>query len=84
MPRVKAKRAGWDQPEGIYTATDWLEPPAWMDAGLDAEIEGELEVEDVPASKYVNAYKRYSVNGESVDPATIVSLDGSPLEGLLG
>lgn len=72
--RVRAKRAGWDQRDGLVTDTDILDPPAWVDEGLDEWVEGEL-VETVHAADSMFKERRIvTVGGQLVDPATIEPL----------
>ena len=73
--RVRAKRLGWDQRGGAVSGADDYDLPAWADAGLPEDVEGELSVEDVPASAMYEARKLYRVGGQLVDPETIRRLD---------
>ncbi len=78
--KSRAKRLGWDQREGLVTENDILDPPAWMDEGLDEWIEGELTTIAVPASKMFAAHKVYLIEGEPVDPTTILGPDGKAFD----
>lgn len=71
---VRAKRAGWDRKDGYASDVDDYDPPAWVDAGLDEWVEGELEVTELPADGMYKARKVYRVDGESVDPETVEEL----------
>jgi hypothetical protein len=68
---ARAKRLGWDQPNGLATDDDLLDPPAWMDDGLDPWVEGELSVQDFPADEMFRARRSYTINGQLIDPATL-------------
>jgi hypothetical protein len=72
--RVRAKRAGWDQRDGLVLENDILDPPAWVDDGLDENLEGEL-VERWFIAPWGTIHQCL-VDGQEADPATIEKLEG--------
>ena len=68
---VKAKRLGWNRPDGGATQHDDHEPPAWVDDGADEWVEGELVEETFPADEVYAERKVCTVGGQLVDPETI-------------
>jgi hypothetical protein len=78
--RVRAKRAGWDEPpEGLVTKYDILDPPAWRDEGLSEDLEGVLKIREYEGYSlssicHIPPGKVYLVGGQEADPRTIVPL----------
>ncbi len=65
--RVKAKRLGWDEELTLEQSHDLDD----YDYASD-DLEGELEVVDVPAApRAVSAYSLYLVGGQEADPKTL-------------
>src|SRR5438067_446284 len=73
--RVRAKRIGYDVPEGglvvpTIVGDDILEPPSWRDEGLSEDLEGELEWAGPDAC---------FVDGQRADPETVVDIETGKL-----
>ena len=73
--RVRAKRLGWDQRAGAISALDEYDPPAWVDAGADEVVEGELMERVVPADEVYRERRVCTVDGQLVDPDTVEVLE---------
>jgi hypothetical protein len=70
---VRAKRLGWDEDPDDYPLLD----PYDYDSD---DLEGELTILHVKASKGYPAYTKYMVDGKSADPKTITTLDNEPID----
>lgn len=66
MVAVRAKRAGWNE---HLTREQEFDLDSYEHDTDD--LEGELEIIDVPAFQYLPAMKVYLVGGQEADPETI-------------
>lgn len=70
--RARAKRLGWNETLTVEQEFD-LDP--YEHDGDD--LEGELQIVDVPASSEMPALKLYLVGGQEADPATVQEIPGA-------
>lgn len=66
---VRAKRLGWDE---TLTPEQEFDLDPYEQTGDD--LEGELEILDVPESPEMPALKLYLVGGQEADPASVVEV----------